>query len=168
MKKLVLMLMLCAPLSVLAQNAKFGHVDAQSIMQSLPEFIKARGELEAQSKQFENDLQAMQTEIQKKSEEYEKTRSTMNPTAQKDTEAKLQGLVEKYQQAYQDNQQALQKAQQEKMQPIMNKIMQAIKNVGKAGGYVYIMDIAAGVPYISDTLSKDVTADVKAEINKLK
>lgn len=168
MKKLVLMLMLCAPLSVLAQNAKFGHVDAQSIMQSLPEFIKARGELEAQSKQFENDLQAMQTEIQKKSDEYDRTKSTMNATKQQETEANLQQLLQKYQQAYQDNQQALQKAQQEKMQPIMNKIMQAIKNVGKAGGYVYIMDIAAGVPYISDTLSKDVTADVKAEINKLK
>ena len=54
------------------------------------------------------------------------------------------------------------------MQPIMTKIMTAIKNVGKAGGYVYIMDISGGIPYISDTLSKDVTADVKAEINKLK
>ena len=71
-------------------------------------------------------------------------------------------------QAYQDNQQALQKAQQEKMQPIMNKIMTAIKNVGKDGGYVYIMDISTGIPYISDTLSKDVTNDVKAEMNKLK
>lgn len=168
MKKLVLMLMLCAPLSMLAQNAKFGHVDAQSIMQSLPEFIKARGELEAQSKQYENDLQAMQKEIQTKSDEYDRTKSTMNATKQQETEANLQQLVQKYQQAYQDNQQAIQKAQQEKMQPIMNKIMQAIKNVGKAGGYVYIMDIAAGVPYISDTLSKDVTADVKAEMNKLK
>ena len=54
------------------------------------------------------------------------------------------------------------------MQPIMNKIMTAIKNVGKDGGYVYIMDISTGIPYISDTLSKDVTNDVKAEMNKLK
>lgn len=168
MKKLVLMLMLCAPLSMLAQNAKFGHVDAQSIMQSLPEFIKARGELEAQSKQYENDLQAMQKEIQTKSDEYDRTKSTMNATKQQETEANLQQLVQKYQQAFQDNQQAIQKAQQEKMQPIMNKIMEAIKNVGKAGGYVYIMDVSGGIPYISDTLSKDVTADVKAEMNKLK
>lgn len=168
MKKLVLMLMLCAPLSMLAQNAKFGHVDAQSIMQSLPEFIKARGELEAQAKQYENELQAMQKEIQAKSDEYDRTKSTMNATKQQETEASLQQLFQKYQQALQDNQQTIQKAQQDKMQPIMNKIMEAIKNVGKAGGYVYIMDIAAGVPYISDTLSKDVTADVKAEMNKLK
>jgi len=166
MKKLVLMLMLCAPMAVFAQ--KFGHVDAQSVMQSLPEFIKARGDLEAQSKQYENDLKAMQDEIQRKSDDYDRNKSTMNATKQQETETELQQLVQKYQQALQDNQQAFQKAQQEKMQPIMTKIMTAIKNVGKAGGYVYIMDISGGIPYISDTLSKDVTADVKAEINKLK
>lgn len=166
MKKLVLMLMLCAPMAVFAQ--KFGHVDAQSVMQSLPEFIKARGDLEAQSKQYENDLKAMQDEIQRKSDDYDRTKSTMNATKQQETEAELQQLVQKYQQALQDNQQAFQKAQQEKLQPIMNKIMTAIKNVGKAGGYVYIMDVSGGIPYISETLSTDVTADVKAELNKLK
>lgn len=41
MKKLFLMLLLCAPLTLFAQTAKFGHVDAQAVMQSLPEFIKA-------------------------------------------------------------------------------------------------------------------------------
>ena len=153
------MLMLCAPMAVFAQ--KFGHVDAQSVMQGLPEFIKARGDLEAQSKQYENDLKAMQDEIQRKSDDYDRNKSTMNATKQQETETELQQLVQKYQQAFQ-------KAQQEKMQPIMTKIMTAIKNVGKAGGYVYIMDISGGIPYISDTLSKDVTADVKAEINKLK
>ncbi len=159
-------MMLCAPLTVFAQ--KFGHVDAQAVMQSLPEFIKARGEIEALSKQYENDMKAMQDEIQRKSDEYDKSKSTMNATQQQEVETNLQQMIQKFQQAYQDNQQALQKAQQEKMQPIMNKIMTAIKNVGKDGGYVYIMDISTGIPYISDTLSKDVTNDVKAEMNKLK
>ena len=49
-----------------------------------------------------------------------------------------------------------------------DKLVNAIKAVGKIGGYVYIMDVSAGIPYISDTLSKDVTADVKAQLNKLK
>lgn len=170
MKKLVLMLLLFAPLSMFAQTAtpKFGHVNAQAIMESLPEFIKARGDLEAQSKQYENDMKAMQDEIQRKSDEYDKTKSTMNETSRAEAEAALNQLMQKFQQAYQDNQQALQKAQQEKLQPIMDKVITAIKNVGKAGGYVYIMDISGGIPYISDTLSKDVTADVKAEMNKLK
>ena len=169
MKKLVLMFLMCVPFAAFAQTApKFGHVNAQAIMQELPEFIKARGELEAQSKQYENDMKAMQDEIQRKGDEYEKNQSTMNATAKAEAEAALNQLMQKYQQAYQDNQQALQKAQQEKMQPIMDKVITAIRNVGKNGGYVYIMDVSSGIPYISDTLSKDVTADVKAEMNKIK
>ena len=110
----------------------------------------------------------MQDEIQKKYDEYDKTKATMNETKRNETEANIQQLMQKFQQAQQDNSQALQKLQNEKMQPIVTKLQTAIKNVGKAGGYVYIMDLSSGIPYISDTLSKDVTAEVKAEINKLK
>ena len=63
-------------------------------------------------------------------------------------------------------QQELQKLQQEKMQPIQQKIMTAIQNVGKAGQYTYIFEASA--PLYTGAGSKDVTADVKAEINKIK
>ncbi|MBQ6032980.1 MAG: OmpH family outer membrane protein [Prevotella sp.] len=166
MKKIIMVLMLMAPMATFAQ--KFGHVDAQSIMQAMPEFIKARGDLEAQSKEYENDLKAMQDELQRKSEAYEKTKSTMNATKQQETETELQQMFTKIQQASQDYQQQIGKMQQEKLAPIMNKVTTAIQNVGKNGGYVYIMDASMGIPYISQTLSKDVTADVKAEIQKMK
>lgn len=160
MKKLILMLMLIAPLSVFAQ--KFGHINSQEIMAQMPEFIKARGDIEAQAKQYENDLKSMQDELTRKSDEYEKGKSTMNATAQQQKEQELQQLYQKIQQAYQDNQQALAQKQQELMQPITTKLVNAIKAVGDKGGYVYIMDLSAGIPYISTTLSKDVTAEVKA------
>lgn len=156
------MLMLIAPLSVFAQ--KFGHINSQEIMSQMPEFIKARGDIEAQAKQYENDLKSMQDELTRKSDEYEKGKSTMNATAQQQKEQELQQLYQKIQQAYQDNQQALAQKQQELMQPITTKLVNAIKAVGDKGGYVYIMDLSAGIPYISTTLSKDVTAEVKAQL----
>ena len=70
MKKLFLMLMLFMPLATFAQ--KFGHVNAQEIMASMPEFIKARGEVEAAAKQYDNDLKAMQDELQRKAQDYDK------------------------------------------------------------------------------------------------
>ena len=166
MKKLILMLMLFAPMSMFAQ--KFGHLNSQQVMNDMPEFVKARGEIEATAKQYENDLKAMQDELQRKAEEYEKTKSTMNATKQKETEEELMKLNEKIRTAYNDNSQALQKAQQEKMQPITAKLVNAIQAVGKAGNYVYIMDITSGIPYISQTLSEEVTAKVKAELAKTK
>ena len=167
MKKLVLMLLMFAPLATFAQQ-KFGHINAQEVMSQMPEFIKARGEMEAKAKQYENDLKAMQDELQRKSQEYDKNKSTMNATKQQETETELNNLYQKYQQALQDNQQSLAKEQQDKMQPITTKLVNAIKAVGQAGGYVYIMDTSAGIPHISSTLSKDVTADVKAQLNKMK
>jgi len=73
-------------------------------------------------------------------------------------------MYQKIQQSYQDNQQALAKAQQEKMQAITTKVLDAIKQVGQAGGYVYVMEMGAGIPYISTTLSTDVTAQVKQKL----
>ena len=168
MKKIILMLLAFMPMAMMAQNAKFGHLDTQSIMQSMPDFIKARGEIEAEQKQYENELQEMQKELQTKAEKYEKEKATMSATTQQQTEQSLQEMYQKIQQAYQDNQQKIQKSMQEKMMPIQTKIQNAIKAVGKAGNYVYIMDITAGIPYISETLSKDVSAEVKAELNKMK
>lgn len=164
MKKLVLMLMLLAPMTMMAQ--KFGKVNTQTIMQALPDVAKANGELEALQKQKDNELKAMQEEFQRKADEYQKGASTMNATAKQQKETELQGLQQKIQQAYQDNSQAMQKLQQEKISPITDRLINAIKAVGKAGGYVYIMDVTSGVPYISETLSKDVTAEVKAQLNK--
>ncbi len=164
MKKIIILMMLFAPLAVMAQ--KFGHVDTQSIMQTLPEIAKVNGELQAIAQQYENDLKAMQEELQRKSEEYEKAKATMAPTKQKETETSLAEMYQKIQQTYAQNQQEMQKKQQEMMAPIYQKVQTAIQNVGKAGQYTYIFEQGAAL-YIG-TGSKDVTAEVKAELNKLK
>lgn len=162
MKKLLLMLLMFAPVATFAQ--KFGHVNAQEIIQAMPEFTKARTEIEALQKQYEADLKSMQEELQKKAEAFEKEQATLPENIKQRREQELQDMYQKIQQSYQDNQQALAKAQQEKMQAITTKVLDAIKAVGETGGYVYIMDTASGIPFISTTLSKDVTTDVKAKL----
>ena len=164
MKKLIVMLMMMAPVAVFAQ--KFGKVNTQTIMQSLPELSKVNGELEATAKQYENELKSMQEELQRQSEAYEKAKSTLNATTQQQKEQELQGLYQKIQQTYQDNQQALQKAQQEKMQPVLNKVRNAIQNVGNTGGYTYIFEEGAAV--YTGTNVEDVTSKVQSELTKMK
>ncbi|KGF17764.1 membrane protein [Prevotella sp. S7-1-8] len=164
MKKLILMLMLMAPLATFAQ--KFGKVNTNTIMQTLPEISKINGELEATAKQYENELKAMQDELQRQAEAYDKGKSTMNATAQKNKEQELQQLYQKYQQTQVDNQKALQKAQQDKMQPIINKVRSAIESVGKAGGYTYIFE--DGVAIYTGANVEDVTSKVQAALTKMK
>jgi outer membrane protein len=162
MKKLLFMLMMLAPMAAFAQ--KFGHVNSQEIIQAMPEFTKARTDIEALAKQYDADLKSMQEEIQKKAEALEKEQATLPANIKQRREQELQEMYQKYQQSAQDNQQALANEQSEKMQAITTKVLDAIKSVGQTDGYVYIMDIAGGIPYISTTLSTDVTAKVKTKL----
>jgi len=167
MKKLFLMLMLCAPMTLFAQ--KFGHLDSQALLQSLPEAIAIQSKLEAKGKEYQKQIEDMQAELQRQAEAYDKSKSTMNATKQAETEKNLQDMYTKIQQTAQDNQKAFNEAQQKQLGPVLEKVRNAIAAVAKAGNYVYIMEKAAGQPlYINETLSKDVTAEVKAQLAKMK
>ncbi len=58
----------------------------------------------------------------------------------------------------------LERVQQEERSKLFDKINQAIEEIGKTGGFVYIMDTTAGIPYISKTLSVDVTEQLKKKL----
>ena len=118
---------------------KFGHANFQEIMTTMPEYIQAEADIKKVTSQKEEELKTMQKEFQTKYEDYQKNERTMNASMQ-----------------------------QEKIQPIMDKLAQAIKNVGAAGGYVYIMDSGSTINYINDSISKDVSAEVKNELKKMK
>ena len=160
MKKFILMLMLLAPMTMMAQ--KFGKVNTQQIMQALPDVAKANGEMEALQKQKENDLKSMQDEFQRKADEYQKGQSTMAATMKQQKETELQTLQQKIQQAYQDGQQELQKKSNELMQPIVAKVKAAIDAVGKAGNYTFIFEDGSAV--YTGTNVVDVTKEVQAKI----
>jgi len=147
-----------------ASAQKFGHVNTQEIIQAMPEFNAARTEIEQLTQQYEADLKSMQDELQKKAEAFEKESATLPDAIKQRREKELNELYQRIQESYQQNQQALAQAQQEKMQGIQTKVIDAIKAVGQEGGYVYIMEMGAGIPYISTTLSTDVTAQVKAKL----
>jgi outer membrane protein len=77
----------------------------------------------------------------------------------------LQELTEKGYQLQQDAQQQLQQSWMQMLEPIVKKIEDAIKAVGQEGGYTYIFDLnTTNIPYVSETLSTDVTAAVKTKL----
>ena len=164
MKKLIITLMLVAPMAVMAQ--KFGHVDSQALMTSLPEIAVINNELKTVTEKYENELKTMQDELQREADEFNKAKATMTAAAQKEKEAAIQEKYQQIQQKYTQSQQELQKLQEDKMAPVYTKVQTAIQNVGKAGQYTYIFEQGAAL-YVG-VGSKDVTADVKAELGKLK
>jgi outer membrane protein len=164
MKKIIICA-ICAICGFTTANAqaKFGHVNTQEIIQAMPEYDKAKNEIDALQKQYEADLKSMQDELQKKGEAFEKEQATLPENIKQRRQQELTEMYQKIQQSYQDNQQALAKASQDKMQAIQAKVLDAIKAIGQSGQYVYIMENGS-LPYISATLSTDITAQVKAKL----
>ena len=164
MKKIIICA-ICAICGFTTANAqaKFGHVNTQEIIQAMPEYQKAQTEIKALQDQYEADLKSMQDELQKKGEAFDKEQATLPDNIKQRRQQELQDMYTKIQQSFKDNQQALQKASGEKMQAIQTKVLDAIKAIGQAGGYVYIMENNS-LPYISTTLSTDVTAQVKTKL----
>ena len=163
MKKILIAILMMAPMSLCAQ--KFAHFNTADIIPNMKEYTTAMEEIQNMQKQYEDDMKLMQDELQKKSEEYQKEQANLLENVRARREQELDDLYTRLQQSYQDNQAALQKAQAEKMSEISEKVLAAVKKLGEDGGYVYIVDTSSGViPYVSTTLSTDITAQVKKEL----
>ena len=162
MKKIIIAILLMAPVSLMAQ--KFAHFDSSAIIPNMKEYTTAQDEIKKMSEQFEADMKLMQDEFQKKSDEYQKEQSNLLDNVRQRREQELQDLYQRMQQSYQDNQAALQQAQQQKLGAIQEKVMAAVKKVGENGNYIYIVDTSTGaIPFVNLQISTDVTNDIKKE-----
>ena len=163
LKKIALLLLLIAPMSVFAQ--KFGHVKFAEILTVTPEYTKAQTDIQAQQKQYEDEMKRASDELTKKFTEYQQEQANLPKNIQERRQKELQELNEKGMQFQADAQQQLQKAYAEMMEPIYKKIDDAIKAVGQEGGYVYIFDLnRTDIPFVNKSLSTDVTPAVKGKL----
>ena len=101
MKKIILCA-ICAICGFTTANAqaKFGHVNTQEIIQAMPEYTKAKSEIDALQQQYEADLKSMQDELQKKAEAFDKEQATLPDNIKQRRNQELQDMYTKIQQGY--------------------------------------------------------------------
>ena len=163
LKKIALILLLIAPMSLFAQ--KFGHIKTQEILTVMPEYTKAQTDIQTMQKQYEDEMKRLQDEINKKFAAYQQEQANLPKNIQERRQKELQELNERGMQMGQDAQQQLQQSWMQMLEPIAKKIDDAIKAVGQEGGYIYIFDLnATQIPFINETQSTDVTSAVKAKL----
>lgn len=155
--------MFALPLGAMAQS-KFAHMNSQEVITVMPEFTKAQADLDAMSKQYQDEMKRTEDEFNKKYQEFLAQADSLPQNIAERRQKELQDMAQRQQQFQQDAYQAMQKAQQDAMAPIYKKLDDAIQAVGKAEGVVYVFDLArTSIPYIG-TESIDVTAKVKAHL----
>lgn len=165
MKKILVVMLMLAPMSIFAQ--KFAHFDMSKVLPEMAEYQTASADIQKLQSQYQEELERLQKEYTTKAEELQKLSEDKN-AAQAILQSKAQDL-QKMEQSIQDfynaSQQDLQKQQGEKMEIIQTKVMAAIRKLGEAGNYVYVVDISTGaIPFVNEALSTDITAQLKAEL----
>lgn len=163
MKKLIFACCLAVSSFVATAQQKIGYISSDELLVSMPEAKKADADISAYAKTFQDQLQAMQKELETKYKAYEAEAKTMSEAMKLVKEKELQDLQNRIMSTQQSAEEKISAKKQELLKPIMEKADKAIQAVAKEKGYTYIFDTSvAGMVYA--TPDDNIIALVKAKL----
>ncbi len=162
-KKILLAVLVAAPMCLSAQTLKFGAVNPTEIFNVMPDVATANNTLKQVQEKYAAQAKPLEEELQKKYSEYQELVKNKAPEATLEAKQKeLTDLNTRYETFAQTAQQDLQKQQETLLAPIQQKLVNAIQAVGAEGGYAGILD-ANSLLYKGNNI-EDVSAKVKAKL----
>ena len=162
-KKILLAVIVAAPMCLQAQTLKFGAVNPTEIFNVMPDVATANNTLKSVQEKYEAQAKPLQEELQKKQTELESLMKSKAPDATIEPKQKeFEDLYTRYQNFMQQAQKDIQQQQETLLAPIQQKLVNAIQAVGAEGGYAGILD-ATTLLYKGNNI-EDVSAKVKAKL----
>lgn len=153
LKKLIVILLTIVPSIAFAQ--KFGVIDTDALIASLPEMAEVTAQLEAYSEQYEREFETLRKEMDKKYTELQKLPEGTNVEIVKRRVQEIQDLDQKINHFRQTAEADLKNHETAMMDPIRNQVAQALKLVGDEGNFIIIFENTSPVYVRSDVV--DVT-----------
>ena len=141
---------------------KFGHLDAQDILLTLPERAEAQTSIEAAAAEYETEVSRMQSELETKFADYQAKVATWPDAIRQQKERELQQLDAGLQEFGMTIQNDLAQMEQQLLAPMIERVRDAIEAVGKEQGFTYIFDTSTGVTLYNG--GEDVTDLVKTKL----
>jgi outer membrane protein len=143
MRRLAVVVVLALACAGAAAQMKIGHINSETIMQTLPEAIDAQKSIDALVAGWEADLQKMQADWKKKFDEFDKRKLILTDQVRADQERELRELdlsITDFRNKKFGQSGELFQKQGEIMKPIQNKMFHVLEEVAKDDGYDYIFD----------------------------
>jgi outer membrane protein len=167
MKKLLkltlVVVLVMSSTSLFAQ--KFGRINSQEIIANMAETKEAQTQLEAFATELQAQMESIQVEFNTKFQEYQKGAATMSDSVKQIKEKELTEIQTRLRDFEQMAQQDIQKKQMELFQPIQEKAVNAINEVAKAGGYVFVYDVISGsMAYVDEATVTDLGPAVRTKL----
>lgn len=162
-KKILLAVLVAAPMCLSAQTLKFGTVNPTEIFNVMPDVATANNTLKTLQEKYEAQAKPLQEELTKKINEYQELEKNKAAQATLDAKQKeFEDLKTRYDNFMQTAQKDMSQQQETLLAPIQQKLMNAIQAVGAEGGYAGILD-AATLLYKGNNI-EDVSSKVKAKL----
>ncbi len=166
MKRVVLTLaVLGFAFSSMAQ--RFGYVDTDFILESIPEYQSKQQQLDEISVQWQSEIEKMYAEIDRMYKDYQAEQILLTDDMKRKREEQI---IEKEKEAKEKQKQRfgfqgdLFKKRQEFTKPIQDKVYAAIKEVADARGYAVIFDKAGTLTMLYTSAKYDLSEDILDEL----
>jgi outer membrane protein len=165
MKLSLAVLALVATTTVGYAQPKFGYVNSQEIIISMPEIQDVQLSMERLQKDLGEQLEIIQVEYNNKAAEYQKNAASYSDAIRQSKEQELMSLQQRYEELGKAGSQDLQNQQTKLMQPVIEKARLAIEKAAAEGGYIAVFDMAAGsLAYYDKSQMTDLAPIVKKEL----
>lgn len=167
MKKIILSLGLLMLMSLGVSAQKFAFIDSEYILENIPEYQAAQKQLDQMSIQWQKEIEAQFSEIEKLYKDYQAESMLLPDDVRKTRE---EAIVEKEKQAKDLQKQRfgrdgdLFKKRQELIKPIQDKMYEAIKEVSEKGSYAIVFDKSGGVTMVYTDVKFDLSDEI---LNKM-
>lgn len=162
MKKLIVLLLMILPLGVFAQEVKIAYVNADQVLNAMPELKELESKMADLNARYEKEFKQMQEEYQKKYTDFTTQGDSLTENIRMRRLGELQDLQGRMDNFLEVAKQDVGKQQQELFAPIQKKLQDAIKAVGDEKGYTCIINPQA-LLYTGAT-AIDATPFVKAKL----
>lgn len=164
-KLAITVLFSCLLFGFTGYSQKFGYLNSQALLTELPEVKQADANLQALQTQLEKKGQQMVQELETNYKELQRKEQSgeISPKALEEEAKKLKEKEAEIGKYEQEMQKQLMTKRQEILQPVLEKVNTAIKQVAQENQFTYIFDSSAGLLlYAQDSM--DVTALVKTKL----
>lgn len=143
------------------QAQKIAHINFQELVYSMPESKTIKDSLSRIEGQWQQILQEMEMEYQKKVNEFEEKKATWPPQYQAQKQKDIQELRYKIETQQNVAQESYQEMQENLLRPLIAKAKEAINVVAKELGYATVLDSSSGILLVSSA-----TDDIMSQVRK--
>ncbi len=163
MKRIIVLLVILSVFAGFSQAQRFAYVDTRYILDNIPDYESAQEQLNIISTEWQDEIEALYSEIEKLYKEYEVEKVLLSDELKRKREEEIlakEKEVKELQKKYFGKGGEMFKKRQELIKPIQDEVFNAVKEIGETGNYAMIFDVASGMGVLFNDPKYDKSDEV--------